>query len=76
MKERAALFLNQNGNDLPIFIAGDYNSEPVSSVMSLLHSEDIELPYDPIKYPSQWQIPEGTDVGSCEYYQLTNQIYR
>jgi hypothetical protein len=52
LKERAALFLNQNGKDLPIFIAGDYNSEPVSSVMSMLHSEDIEAPYDPIKYPS------------------------
>jgi len=27
---------------LPIFICGDFNSTPISSVMSLFHDEDIE----------------------------------
>lgn len=27
---------------VPIFICGDYNSMPISSVMSLFHDEDIE----------------------------------
>lgn len=27
---------------LPLFICGDYNSMPISSVMSLFHDEDIE----------------------------------
>lgn len=27
---------------IPIFICGDYNSMPISSVMSLFHDEDIE----------------------------------
>jgi hypothetical protein len=52
MKQRANIFLQKVGKDLPFFIGGDFNSSPVSSVMSLLHSEDIEQVYDPIKFPS------------------------
>lgn len=52
LKERAVVFVNKHGKNLPLFIGGDYNSMPMSSVMSMLHSEDIEAPYDPIKYPS------------------------
>ncbi len=51
LKERAALFLQTHGVDLPLVIGGDFNSEPVSSVMSLLHSEDIEEVYD-VSVPS------------------------
>lgn len=40
--EKGASFLKKYGLDLPLFIGGDYNSEPVSSVMSVFHSEDID----------------------------------
>ena len=39
------------GKDVPLFIGGDFNSEPNSSVMSVLHSEDIE------SNQSEWSIP-------------------
>ena len=42
LMEKGASFLKKNGQDLPFFIGGDYNSEPVSSVMSVFHSEDID----------------------------------
>ena len=48
LKERASLFLQKHGLELPLFIGGDYNSEPVSSVMSVLHSEDILTSFDPV----------------------------
>jgi hypothetical protein len=72
LKQRANLFLHKVGKDLPFFIGGDFNSSPVSSVMSLLHSEDIEQVYDPIKFPSQWVIPKETQVNILEYYSLTS----
>lgn len=44
--EKAASFTRKHSLDesvpLPLFICGDYNSLPVSSVMSLFHDEDIE----------------------------------
>jgi len=44
--ERGAAFVRKHSvaeeSTLPIFICGDYNSTPVSSVMSLFHDEDIE----------------------------------
>lgn len=43
--------MQTHGVDLPLVIGGDFNSEPVSSVMSLLHSEDIEEVYN-VKVPS------------------------
>ena len=43
--QRAAEFVRKHSADgqaLPLFICGDYNSIPVSSVMSVFHNEDIE----------------------------------
>ena len=44
--ERGANFARMHSlnasETLPIFICGDYNSAPISSVMSLFHDEDIE----------------------------------
>ena len=42
--ERGASFARRHTLDdaLPIVICGDYNSMPISSVMSLFHDEDIE----------------------------------
>jgi len=34
--------LKNNDINAPIIIGGDYNSQPISSVMSVLHSEDVE----------------------------------
>ena len=45
MLERSARYLNKHktssGLPLPFIMAGDFNSLPVSSAMSLLHNEDI-----------------------------------
>lgn len=60
LMEKAAQFLKKHGKDLPIFIGGDYNSSPVSSVMSLLHSEDIDPLTDNTECPSRWTIPPET----------------
>ena len=40
--QRACKFMRNYGTELPLFIGGDFNSEPISSVMSVLHSEDVE----------------------------------
>ena len=85
--ERGAKFMKKHSMDesvpLPIFICGDYNSTPVSSVMSLFHDEDIEG-YSGTKQPaaesSHWQIPsndsQGTDQsGVRRLYQIANQMY-
>ena len=44
--ERASEFQRRHSlkekEEIPFFICGDYNSSPISSVMSLFHDEDIE----------------------------------
>ena len=47
---------SEGRNDLPIFICGDFNSMPVSSVMSLFHNEDIDNPRE--DQHSVWKYPE------------------
>ena len=47
-----------NQMELPIFICGDYNSMPISSVMSLFHDEDIEgFGERSASQVSRWQLP-------------------
>ena len=75
LKERAAQFLQTHGPEWPFVIGGDFNSQPISSVMSLLHSEDIEAVYD-ISVPSQWEIPKEISNGQSEYYKLTTKMFR
>ena len=53
-------------NDLPLFICGDFNSMPVSSVMSLIHNENIDEPRD--DQASTWKYPEDIEDWKKEYY--------
>lgn len=60
--ERGASFARKHTLDesetLPIIICGDYNSAPISSVMSIFHDEDIEgYASRKTQSPSCWQIP-------------------
>jgi len=63
--ERGANFARQHTLDeeaaLPIVICGDFNSKPISSVMSLFHDEDIEGFANRHKADmhSQWLIPSA-----------------
>jgi len=68
LMEKAASFLKLHDQDLPIFIGGDFNSTPVSSVMSVFHSEDIDPPTSVVDCPSRWRIPLVAQTGVKEYY--------
>ena len=65
--ERGAAFVRKHSDAidsaLPIFICGDYNSTPVSSVMSLFHDEDIEAKQSKQSQQSRWALPRE-DAGN------------
>ena len=67
--EKASQFVGKHTsgrNDLPLFICGDFNSMPVSSVMSLIHNENIDEPRD--DQVSTWKYPEDIGDWKREYY--------
>jgi len=56
--EKAAKYVKENkgmGKSMPFICGGDFNSMPVSSVLSAIYGEDIEETSD-LK-PSTWQLP-------------------
>ena len=69
MLEKSAAFLRKhsnlntlNGHEqvLPFFLGGDFNSTPISSVMSVLHNEEInhqDKLLEGMNAPT-WQIPD------------------
>ena len=57
---------------LPIVIAGDYNAMPLSSTLSMLHSEDL-ITSDS---PSKWEIPSNTHPIYKKIYKSTCDLYK
>lgn len=51
--------------------AGDFNSLPMSSVMSVFHNEDITS-----NNPSMWQIPHFADQEVKDFYLASNKLLR
>jgi mRNA deadenylase 3'-5' endonuclease subunit Ccr4 len=52
---------------LPSILGGDFNSPPVSSVLSIMHQEDILSP-DMDNHPSTFTVPLGTDQEVFQSY--------
>ena len=75
MKQRLARFARQVGDDVPVILGGDFNAQPISSVMSLMHDEDI-VNGDPEKNPNLFQIPNNIDAGKIQYYRLIADKYQ
>ena len=63
--EKAAEFMRVHGEDgceLPLIICGDFNSEPVSSVLSAFYGEDIE------DSASTWSLPPDMKLRKYNKY--------
>ena len=73
---RAAEYIRKNkgagsGNfsdegSLPFIACGDWNSLPMSSVLSVMYTEDIDNPDR--SQPFVWKIPKGTKPEHAEQY--------
>jgi len=54
---------------MPFICAGDFNSLPVSSVLSAFYNENIERPeMCPSTWPSLWSIPLGISESKKRVY--------
>ena len=73
LKERLQLFLESNGRGLPVVLGGDFNSSPLSSVMSIMHSEDI---LESGGGESVFRIPADATEQQAKYYNLIARLYR
>ena len=56
---------------LPLILCGDFNSLPVSSVLSAFHCENIEDPAT-----SSWTIPTDIEEAKQERYKTINKMYK
>ena len=70
LMEKAAKYIELHKNmdeSLPFICGGDWNSMPVSSVLSAFYGEDVEEQQD--MQPSQWIIPEDASAENRQVYQ-------
>lgn len=65
-------------NSLPFISGGDFNSLPISSVLSAFYNENIEAG-DYVKTneaPSLWQIPTDLPKETKEKYKTLNKLFQ
>ena len=63
-------FNEANLKNLSFLLAGDFNSQPVSSAMSVFHDETITENDD-----NSWQIPMFTNIKQRDFYLNSNDIF-
>lgn len=76
--ELAAKYCRDNntfGSDsLPFISGGDFNSQPISSVLSAFYNEDIESYQADDLSPSVWRIPADFEEDRKNKYKQINQM--
>mmetsp|Transcript_23435 Transcript_23435/g.31395 ORF Transcript_23435/g.31395 Transcript_23435/m.31395 type:complete len:83 (-) Transcript_23435:174-422(-) len=77
--ERAARYIRENlgGRDtLPFISGGDFNAQPISSVLSAFYNENFLSEADDAASPSTWSIPEDFDRERQLKYFKINEIFQ
>jgi len=72
--EKAAKYLSESKGmqeSLPFICGGDFNSLPVSSVLSVFYGEDFG---DDSKQPSAWSLPESIPQARLDLYKQIDQM--
>ena len=73
--EKSAKYLRENqgaSEHVPFVLCGDFNSFPVSSVLSAIYAEDIEGKDRSNDTGSTWVIPEDADQDVQKFYKQVN----